>query len=36
VEFLSGPTDNSYSPSSVNEASLQSFPPTSPSRSPGC
>jgi hypothetical protein len=36
VEFLSGPTDNSYNPSSVNEASLQSFPPTRRSHSPGC
>ena len=36
VEFLSGPTENSYNPSSVNEASLQSFPQVGPKRSPGC
>jgi hypothetical protein len=36
VEFLSGATDNSYNPASVNEASLQSYPQVGPGRSPGC
>ena len=36
VEFLSGPSDDAYNPSSVNEASLQSFPAVTPKRAPGC
>jgi hypothetical protein len=36
VELLSGATDTSYDPTSVNEASLQSFPLIRPSHSPNC